>query len=149
MAGVALASAGAIAATLGTLIAPKLTPEAKQLLLALALLLQGGGVVGRVKAPDRLTGWRLGVVLTSVVGLFVLAFGDGVQFVVLALAARSAMPWLAVVGAVAGSLAVVLPAIMLGEAAWCRLPLAKARIGVSILFLVVGAWLAVSALALV
>ena len=78
MAALALFAAAGIAAAMGVLLAPKLTPEAKQLFLALALLFQGGGAMFPVKAPDRLTGWRLGATLTSLSGLFILAFGDGV-----------------------------------------------------------------------
>jgi putative Ca2+/H+ antiporter (TMEM165/GDT1 family) len=46
MAAVALLGAGLLAALMGALLAPKLTPEAKQLFLALALLFQGAD--GRV-----------------------------------------------------------------------------------------------------
>ena len=148
-AALALALAGAIAATFGTLLAPRLTPEAKQLFLALALLLQGSGVVGRIKPPDRLEGWHLGAAATAFLGLFILAFGDGVQFIVLALATRTAMPWLAVIGATVGSLAIVAPAAILGEAEWLRLPLVVARRVVSTLFLLAGAWLALGALRLI
>ena len=149
MAALALAAAGGIAATFGALLAPRLTPEAKQLFLAMALLLLGSGVVGQTKPPERLDRWRLGGMATSFLGLFILAFGDGVQFVVLALAARTTMPWLAVVGAVIGSMAVVGPAAILGERDWLALPLAMARRVIAVLFLIAGAWLALGALELV
>ncbi|MDE0879535.1 MAG: TMEM165/GDT1 family protein [Sphingomonas bacterium] len=149
MAALALAAAGAIAATFGALLAPKLTPEAKQLFLAIALILLGTGVVGRIKAPDRLTGWRLGAMATSFLGLFILAFGDGIQFVVLALAARTTMPWLAVIGATAGSLVPIAAAAILGERDWLALPLVTARRIISILFLVSGLGLALSATGLI
>lgn len=145
----ALATAAGIAAFGGILLAPMLTPAARQALLALALLLQGGGALLPAKAPDRLEGWRLGAFATSFLGLFVLAFGDGVQFVVLALAARSATPWLAAVGAVLGSLAVLTPAALLGEAAWTRAPLGRVRVGVGALFVVVGIVLGLGALRLI
>ncbi len=44
------------------------------------------------------------------------------QFVTLALAARSPLPWLAAVGATLGALAVTVPAIVIGEAGWTALP---------------------------
>lgn len=144
----ALAAAGCIAATFGMLLAPKLTPEAKQLFLALALLFQGSGVIGRVKSPDRLAGWRIGAAATAFLGLFILAFGDGVQFIVLALAARGPLGWLAAIGATIGSLVVIVPTILLGEAGWTALPLARARRVISVLFLIAGAWLAVTAVRL-
>ena len=149
MAALALAAAGAIAATLGALLAPKLTPEAKQLFLAVALLFQGLGVVGKVKVPDRLTKWHLGAAATSLLGLFILAFGDGIQFIVLALAARTPLPALAVIGATIGSLAILAPAALLGEKEWRALPLSRARRIICALFLIAGAYLGIDALALI
>jgi putative Ca2+/H+ antiporter (TMEM165/GDT1 family) len=149
MAALALAAAGGIAATFGALLAPRLTPEAKQLFLAIALVLLGTGVVGTVKQPDRLTGWKLGSAATSFLGLFILAFGDGIQFVVLALAARSPMPWLAVIGATLGSLVPIAAAAILGEKDWLALPLVLLRRIIAALLLVVGLGLALSALRLI
>jgi len=148
-AALALAAAGGLAAAAGALMAARLTPNAKLLMLALALLFQGAGVVGRVKMPDRLEGWRLGAFATSLLGLFILAFGDGVQFIVLTLAARSPLPWLAAAGAAIGSLVVIVPAVMLGESAWIALPLRAARTAASVLLLAAGAVLALTALQIV
>ncbi len=149
MAAFALLAAGLLAALAGALLAPRLTPEAKQLFLAMALLFQGGGALFPVKALERLAGWRLGAALTSVAGLFILAFGDGVQFIVLALAARADLPWLAAVGAMLGSLAIVAPAAILGEAGWTALPLTTIRRVVAILFLLAALWLGLGALRLI
>ncbi|WP_271300184.1 TMEM165/GDT1 family protein [Sphingomonas sp. CV7422] len=148
-AALALLAAGLIAAAAGAWLAPHLTPEAKQLFLALALLLQGGGALLPAKAPERLAGWRIGGFATSAAGLFILAFGDGIQFIVVALAARAALPWLAAVGAMLGSLAVIAPAAILGERDWRRLPLAPARRIVGILFVLVALWLGLGALRLI
>jgi len=145
----AVLAAGLLAAAAGAALAPRLTPEAKQLFLALALLVQGGGVLFPVKPPDRLAGWRLGAALTSLLGLFILAFGDGVQFIVLALAARAELPWLAAVGAMLGSLAVIAPAAILGEAGWTALPLAMLRRVVGILFVIAALPLGLAALRLI
>ena len=149
MAALALAAAGAIAAIFGAMLAPRLTPEAKQLFVAISLVLLGTGIVGKVKPPDRLDGWRLGAAATSLLGLFILAFGDGIQFVVLALAARSTMPWLAVVGAVVGSLVPVTTAAILGERDWLALPQLWARRVIALLFLVSGLGIALSATGLI
>ncbi|MEA1086243.1 TMEM165/GDT1 family protein [Sphingomonas sp. M6A6_1c] len=148
-AAVALLGAGLLAAAAGALLAPRLTPEASQLFLALALLFQGGGVLFPVKPPDRLAGWRLGAALTSLIGLFILAFGDGVQFIVLALAARAQLPWLAAVGAMLGSLAVIAPAAILGEAGWTALPLVTLRRIVGAMFVLAALGLGLSALRLI
>ncbi|WP_445191065.1 TMEM165/GDT1 family protein [Sphingomonas sp. Tas61C01] len=144
---VAIAATAATAA--GILLVPRLTPEAKQLLLALALIAQGGGAVFRTKPPGRLHGWRLGTVATSFVGLLALAIGGGVPFIVLAIAARSAVPWLAPVGAVIGSLAVILPAATLGEGAWRALPLRTARTAIGAVFAIVGVAIGLAAMGLV
>jgi putative Ca2+/H+ antiporter (TMEM165/GDT1 family) len=118
-------------------------------MLALALLLQGGGAFFPAKAPERLTAWKIGAIATAALGLFILAFGDGVQFIVLALAARTPVPALAAIGATIGSLVVIVPAVLMGEAAWLKLPLQTLRIVVGGLFIVSGIILALGALRLV
>lgn len=148
-AALALLVAGGIAAAGGALLAPMIAPNAKLLLLALALLLQGAGGFLPAKMPDRLEGWRIGTAATSVLGILILAFGDGVQFIVAALAARSPVPALSAVGATLGSLAVIAPAALLGEAAWLRLPLKGARMAISAIFVLIAAVLALSALGLI
>ena len=149
MAALALLGAGLLAAAAGALLAPRLTPEAKQLFLAMALLFQGAGGLFPVKAPDRLDGWRIGAAATSLAGLFILAFGDGVQFVVLALAARTDLPPLAAIGATLGSLVVIVPAAVLGERGWTALPLVTVRRIVAALFVVAALWLGLGALRLI
>ena len=149
MAAIALLAASGLAATLGAVIGPKLAPNAQQLMLALALLLQGGGSFFPAKAPERLTGWKIGALATTALGLFILAFGDGVQFIVLTLAARTPVPALAAIGATIGSLVVIVPAALMGETAWLKLPLRPVRIAIGIVFVIVGLVLALGALRLV
>lgn len=148
-AALALAAASSLAAAAGAVIGPRFTPEAKLLMLALALILQGGGALGRVKPPERLAGWRIGGFATALLGLFILAFGDGIQFLVATLAARTPLPWLAAVGGAGGALATVSLAAILGERDWLALPLQRLRLGIAVLFLLAGAVLALEALALV
>ena len=76
-------------------------------------------------------------------------FGEGLQFVVFALAARSTLPWLAAVGAAAGAAVVLGGAAMVGERDWLALPLRRVKVAVGALFLLAGAVLALQALALV
>lgn len=144
----ALLAASALAAAGGALLAPQLTPEAKRLLLALALLLQGGGAFFGGRPPDRLERWRLGAFATAFLGLFILFFGDGLQFITAALAARTSAPWLAAVGATLGALAALAPAAVMGEDAWTGLPLAMARRVIGSLFVLVGLVLGLGALRL-
>ena len=126
-AALALAAAYTVASVAGALAMPWLSPNAGKLLLAFALLLAAGGMVTRPKPPDRLAGWRVGVFATSLLGVFILAFGDATQFVVFALAVRSPVPWLAGVGATLGAMAVLAPAALLGEDVYRALPLTPAR----------------------
>jgi putative Ca2+/H+ antiporter (TMEM165/GDT1 family) len=149
MAAFAILAASSLAAMLGAVIGPKLAPNAQQLMLALALVLQGGGAFFPAKPPDRLTRWRIGATATALLGLFILAFGDGVQFIVLTLAARTPVPGLAAVGATIGSLAVIVPAALMGEATWLKLPLRPVRMAIGGLFLIFGIILALGALRLV
>ena len=148
-AALAIGCASLIACAGALLLQGKLTPEAGRLFVALALLLQGAGGLVRAKAPDRLAGWRLGAFGTSYVGLFILAFGDGLQFIVLALAVGADLPYAAAIGATVGSLAVIAPAALLGERAWTALPQLAVRRIAAAMFLVTGAVLALSALRLV
>lgn len=149
MAAVAVAMAAAGATIAGVLLAPRLTPEARQLLLALALIAQGGGALFRVKPPGRLDGWRFGSVATGMAGLMALAIGGGIPFIVLAIAARSPMPWLAPVGATIGSLAVIVPAVTLGERGWLALPLRAARIAIGAVFVIMGLGIGLAAMGLI
>ncbi len=145
----AFATNYALGALAGILIAPMLAPEARDLLLAMALILASFGISWRRKAPDRLAGWKLGAAGTSLLGLSIMAFGDGMQFIAVALAARSALPWLAAVGATLGALAVTMPAIAIGEARWIALPLRAMALTAGGILLVSGAVIALKSIALI
>lgn len=146
---IALAAASGIAVAAGLAIAAMLTPAARDLLLAMALVLQGGGALFAQKPPERLARWRLGAFATSLLGLFILCFGDGLQFVVGAIAIRSTMPWLAVVGATLGGIAVLGAAAVMGERDWCRLPRNRIRQGGAVLCLILGVIFGLSGLRLI
>src|SRR3546814_6103998 len=94
-----------LGAVAGALIGPMLTPEARALLLALALVSAGGAALFKAKAPDALPDSRLGAFATGLLALLALGIGDRTQFVTFALAARTPIPALAFVGATLGSLA--------------------------------------------
>lgn len=148
-ASIALPVNNAVGTIGGLLVARLLTPAAKLLLLALALVLAGVTVNIGGKGPDRLAGWKLGAFGTSVLGLAILAFGDRMQFVTAALAARTALPWAAPVGATLGALAVCAPAILLGEARWLQLPLRPIRIASGVVLTISGVVLGLSAVGLI
>ena len=146
---IAIAAINAIGAVGGAIIGPRLTPNAQNLLLALALLSAGGSALFPIKPPDRLAGWRIGAFFTSLFGVAILALGDRTQFLTAAFAARSPAPALAAVGATLGALVVNVPAILAGEDARKRLPLAGVRITIGIIFLIAGAVFGLSALRLI
>ena len=135
---IALAVVYAAGAAAGMAIAPLFSPAVKQMFLGLALMLAAIGLPFAPKPPDRLTGWRIGGFATASLGLAILAFGDATQFVVVALAARSPVPWLAAVGATLGALVAVAPAALLGEAGWRALPWRPARSGATAMLGIAG-----------
>lgn len=137
-----------LAALVGASMAPILTPEARSLLLAVALLLAGLGGLWPVKPPRRHEDWTLGALFTPFLAVFALSLGDRAQFFTLALAARE-LPWFAAVGATLGAFAASLVAAVMGELGWAQLRLARIRLGTALLFLVAGAGLALVALRLV
>jgi putative Ca2+/H+ antiporter (TMEM165/GDT1 family) len=138
MATLAIALASGAAAYAGSLLAPRLAPEPRQVFFGLSLVFLGGGALFAVKRPDGLERWRIGGAATSLLGVTILAFGNGLQFVVLAVAARAALPWLAALGATLGSMVVLVPAVLLGERGWCALPLRRIRIVTAMLFIAAG-----------
>jgi putative Ca2+/H+ antiporter (TMEM165/GDT1 family) len=133
---------GNAAAAQAGLFMPRMTPHAANLLLALALGFAGFGALTGTKRPDSFARWP------AFLGLFVLGFGEGMQFVTFALANKASIPAFAAVGATVGTLAAIAPAAFLGEAAWARLPIRHVRIATGILFLLVAAVLAAGALRL-
>ena len=151
VAGTTLALAGtyAIGAVCGALLGPRMTPEARQLLLGLALVLAGGSALFAPKLKDRLADWRIGAFATSALGLFVLTLGDRTQFIAAALATRTPTPAFAAIGATLGSLVAVVPALMMGEAAYRRLPLAAIRLGSGAILLVAGVVVGLGAVRLI
>lgn len=143
------AAGNAIAGFGGALIAPMLTLNARQLLIALALAFAALGALWRLKPPDRLEGWKLGALPTALLGLFILALGDTTQFFTLAFAARGPSPWLAIIGATLAAFAVNLAAALIGERGWRKLPIDGLRIAFGVACLAGAAWLASSALRLI
>lgn len=138
-----------VAATGGWLIADRLTPEASGLLLALALL--SAAVTGFLNVPnlDASARWKLGAFAGSAVAFFVVEFGDRTQFVTAAIATRSDSLAMAALGATAGILIVNAPAALLGRALADAVPLAPFRRVISVMFLLAGLLLALSALRLI
>lgn len=138
-----------VAALGATLVAPLLTPNAKQFLVALALVFAAAGALWRLKTPDRLERWRTGAFLTGLLGVFALTMGDTTQFFTFALGARGPSPWLTAGGALAGVFVVNAAAALVGELSWRQLPIGGYRIAFGLICLALGAYLGASAMRLV
>lgn len=147
--GMALLIVNAVGMVAGMLLAPLLTPEARALFLAFALVSAGGSALFPIKPPDRMTGWRAGAVLTPLIAVLALGVGDRTQFITAAFAARTPVPGFALAGAVIGALAVNIPAILAGEAARKALPLTAIRIAIGVVLILWGAVSGLNALRLI
>lgn len=121
----------------GVLIAPTLSPNARDLLLAVALF-SGGITAFWPLKPAKRRDQRGGAFLSSLIAIGLLGFGDRMQFMTAALAARSETPALAAVGATLGALAVTIPATLLGERKLRRLPTTPLRLVAAALLSVFG-----------
>ncbi|MDX1756321.1 MAG: TMEM165/GDT1 family protein [Marinobacter sp.] len=78
----------------------------------------------------------LGAFLATTVLFFLAEIGDKTQIATVVLAARFTETFWVIVGTTVGMLAANVPVIMAGKWLMARLPLATARIGASILFLI-------------
>ncbi len=147
-AALALVLGNALGVVGGMLVAPLLSPNARDLLLAVALF-SGGATAFWPPRRAELGARRLGAFAASVTALGVLGFGDRTQFITAALAARATTPALAGVGAVIGALAVIVPAILLGERRWRTLPTGALRIAAAALLTIGGTIQGLSAVRLI
>ncbi|MCW3835217.1 TMEM165/GDT1 family protein [Sphingomonas canadensis] len=135
---VAAHAAGNLVAVLGAMaVAPLLNPDARMLMLAVALVVGGLGGIWPAKPPARMEKWRAGSLLTAFLGVLALAAGDRTQFLTFAIAVRGE-PWFALAGAVAGTFAVTFVAAYLGELGWGRIPLRILRAVMALAMLVAG-----------
>ncbi|MGE0776651.1 MAG: TMEM165/GDT1 family protein [Sphingomonadaceae bacterium] len=119
------------------------------LMTALALLFAGVGALMPQRPPKLEGGGRGGAFLASLFAFAVLEFGDKTQFLTATLAARADSIWLPAIGATAGVILAATPAILLAERFRAAVPLRVIRFAVGLIFLLVGAIVALGALRLV
>jgi putative Ca2+/H+ antiporter (TMEM165/GDT1 family) len=139
----------AIGAAAGAFLAPMLGSDARLLFLAIALLFLGVGLFWPVKPPDPLASWPTGAFLTCMLGLFILGFGDGSQFLILGIATRTGDPVLAGIGGALGMTAAFMPAVLLRDRLLHVLPIHAIRYAGAALTLIFSGILAVMALQLI
>lgn len=144
--GIAAIANAALSAAAGGLLSTMISPDARLLFLAVALLFAGGAMMIPARMPDTLARWRTGPFLTSALGLFILGFGEGSPFLVAAIAARTADPLMAGAGGAAGIIAAGAPVVLLRGRYFTALPLRTIRRAGGLLFLVAASWLASGAL---
>lgn len=133
-----------VSAAAGGFIAPMLGSGARTLFLAAAIAAAGFGLLAAVKAPDPLSGWKIGVLLTSMLGLFILGFGNGPQFLAVGIAVRTGDPIMTALGAGIGTALALLPVVFFGRAYFQTLPLQWIRRASGAILLLIGIWLALS-----
>jgi Ca2+/H+ antiporter, TMEM165/GDT1 family len=139
----------ALSATAGWLLSDLLGSSARTLFFALPLLFAGAGLLMRPKRPDDVRIGRLGAFLTTFFSFFVLEFGDKSQFIAAGVAVRTADPVMSAVGASAGILLAMAPAIIMRQQFFSGFPIVQVRRGAGIAFLIIGALIAISALGLI
>ncbi|PXW72952.1 putative Ca2+/H+ antiporter (TMEM165/GDT1 family) [Blastomonas natatoria] len=148
--GVILASGAmaAIGALGGVAVGTWISLDALRLFYALSLLFAGLGMLAPRRAVDTLPGWRTGPVLTGLLGLFILQFGDKGQFIIAATAARN-HDWVwPLVGGWAGMVVGLVPAIV-WQAKLADWPIRSVRLGAGVVITLIGAALALGAFGLV
>ncbi len=135
-------AAGNAAAAQASLFLPRMSPNSGDLLLALALGFAALGALAGARRPESFANWP------ALPALFVLGFGEGMQFVTFELANSAAVPACAAIGGTVGTLAAIAPAVALGETAWLKLPLQPVRRATGAILLLVALILAAGALRL-
>lgn len=147
--GIAALGGSALAAAGGWLLADLVQFRALGLLTALAFLFAGAGGLFPAKPPPVASDWKTGALVTTAAAFALVELGDKTQFITVALAGRTGAPLLAALGATLGIVAASVPAAVLGPRLARLVPVARIRIGVALSLLLVGLWMAASALRLV
>lgn len=145
---VAAFAGAALSAVGGMIVAPMLGSGARDLFLAVSMLISGGGLFFRQSHPDTLDNWRIGAFATTALGLFILAFGNGAQFLAFGIATRLPDPILIFAGTGLGTLAAWMPAAIGQQAFFDVVPIIWIRRITAIALVVGGCILGLGALAL-
>lgn len=136
-----------LAAYGGAVIHGEIVPRAASLLLAVALLY--GGIAGLIGPEGKAPRDRFGAFAGSATAFFLAQWGGRTQYLTAGVAAQFGSFPLVAAGAAAGVLLSAAPAVALGRRFEAAVPLKPIRIGLSVLLVLAGLWVGVSALRLV
>lgn len=134
-----------ISALGGSMVNQWISEEPLRLFYALSLLFAGIAMVAWRRPVDLLEKWTLGPFWTSFLGLFILQFGDKGQFILAATAARTGAWEFAAVGGWIGVMLACVPALIFQEKLAQMIPIKPIRYSGGIIFLMIGAAMALSA----
>ena len=132
----------ALAGYFGTLVSQWFSPQALRWIVALSFFAIAAWTLVPDKLDDdkpRLAGW--GVLAQTTLVFFLAEMGDKTQIATVVLAAQYTPLWQVVAGTTLGMLLANVPVVWLGSRFANRLPLRAARIGASVLFAILGAWI--------
>lgn len=144
----ALANAS-LSAGAGWYISRLITTDARSLLLAFAIIAAGAGLLLTARKPDLLEHWRTGAFATTLLGLFILGFGDAAQFIIVGIAARMADPVPAAIGGTLGIFIACAPVIILRNPILKPAVVTGSRRTIGAIFIIVGSVLGLSAVELI
>jgi putative Ca2+/H+ antiporter (TMEM165/GDT1 family) len=138
-----------IAAFGGSFVHSMITLRALSLLVAVALVFAGVAGLIRPRPYESAGTSGAGPFLVAAASFFVLEFGDKTQFLTFAVAAQFNAWAFAAAGATAGIMVSSIPAALLGDGLAKAVPLKGVRIGLGVVFLLIGLVVGISALRLV
>lgn len=138
----------ALAAWGGAFLASLMAPDARSLFLAIAVLMGGAGLLLPVKQPDSLDRWSVGAVPTAFLGLFILGFGNGAQFIVMGMTVQTGDPSWAAIGGALGTIVACTPVILLRDQPFSSTVIRYVRRVGGFVLLLVGALIGLSAIRL-
>lgn len=136
----------ALAAWFGTLVAQWLRPEILRWIVATSFIAVALWTLKPDSLDDDSVTSTRGAFIATTVAFFLAEIGDKTQVATVLLAAKYPPLWEVVVGTTVGMLLANVPVVALGSRFADRLPLKAARYVAAVVFLLLGAWVAVRGL---
>ncbi|HEY0309704.1 MAG TPA: TMEM165/GDT1 family protein [Luteimonas sp.] len=137
----------ALAGWLGALAASWLTPGVLRWIVAASFLAIALWTLRPDQVDDDAPLPARGAFIATTIAFFIAEIGDKTQVATVLLAANYDPLWQVVAGTTVGMLLANVPVVLLGSRFASRLPLKAARIAAAIVFLALGAWVALHGIA--